>query len=98
MLRQNQTTNNAKNKVSTKTIASTSSNKTEKLEVTVIPVDDEPYQKTILMPAGTTSKTDNALITNRHPTKLAAAISIIKGFVHAKGIPLETCIWQLCSS
>jgi hypothetical protein len=50
------------------------------------------------MPAGTTSKRDNELITNRHPTKLAAAISIIKGFVHAKGIPLETCIWQLRSS
>jgi hypothetical protein len=44
MIRQKDTMINAKNKVSSKAIASTaSSNKTEKLEVTVIPVDDEPY-------------------------------------------------------
>lgn len=35
---------------------------------------------------------------NRLATKPTAIISIIKGFVYAEGIPLETSIWQLCLS
>jgi hypothetical protein len=31
--------------------STTTTTKTEKLEVTVIPVDDEPYSKTIMIPA-----------------------------------------------
>ena len=51
-----------------------------------------------MIPAMATSKRNTPLTMIRFATKLIAIISIFKGFIYAKGITLEACIWQLCIS